>query len=118
MKYLANTMEVKITKVDDRNWKVTGHSPQDNIGRHFDIGTLALVPYESDSDAELVVSFVPTISKAFSEDMKKSWLEARPFTAKEMRELADLMDATGKAAAAEGLDIVAEHGIATAAGKQ
>lgn len=116
VKYLANCMEVKITKVDERKWEATGHSPCDN-GRHFDIGTLELVPYDSGKpDDELLVTFESVVAEASNYDGTETWLAARPFTAKELRELADLMDATGKAAAAEGLNIVAEQGIATAAG--
>jgi hypothetical protein len=93
MRYLANSMEVKIRKVADRKWKVAGHSPQDKKGRHFGIGTLELVPYDSgEPDKDLFLIFKPGIGQAESADGTETWLEARSFTAKELRKFADLMD--------------------------
>lgn len=109
MRYMANAMEVKVTKIDERNWEVTGHSPEI---KRFDIGTLELAPYESDEpNTQWVVAFEPSVAEATDADDTETWLAARPFTAKELRELADLMDAIGAAAKAEGLDIVPEQGL-------
>jgi hypothetical protein len=96
MKYLGDSMDVKITKVSETAWKVTGHSDDDN-GRHFDIGKIELVPFNTaESKKNLFLLFESDIAEAVNLEETESWLASRSFTVKEMRELADLMDNLAK----------------------